>query len=485
MSEIQGYGYQFNLKKNVLVYLTFAGFSLAIAWLFNLDILYAIIMILSGFIFLPAIIVNTYRKMYEQRRFDDATMYIRQVLYSFNRTHKILESLKDVKTLFQDGPMNEILAKAIYHIENEYEAGENPEVEGLNMIAGEYDTRRIRSAHKFMLDAETHGGTTDKTVEILVKDCEQWRDRSSLLLAEIRSRKRIVTTAIIVTFILMLGFVGSIRMLYPVLDYSKMTAVQIATVIAWVLDLWVYTVTDKKTTIDFLEEREIDTESALARYERVVNWDEKEEVKKAVIYAAIPAGTAVVFAFLKYPFVAFLLDCIAVFLAYSAKLGYRIAFKNTVREIQTAFPQWLMSIALLQQSHNIQGSIYASFDGAPAILKPELKKFYDRLQEDPDSIEPFIDFMSYFDIKEITASMQMLYAVQNGTSGSTDTQIAAILERNNKMVDEAEKLSNSDRIASVLALFLAPQVVCGAKIFVDMLAIFVVFFAQTTQYIGG
>ena len=80
--EIKGYGYTVTpgdfLKYVILVY----GGIVAFSCLFKLQIPYIIFITAMVTVLLPDIFLNQFRNMYEEKRFEDITAYMEQLLYS-------------------------------------------------------------------------------------------------------------------------------------------------------------------------------------------------------------------------------------------------------------------------------------------------------------------------------------------------------------------------------------------------------------------
>ncbi|MBQ2089287.1 MAG: hypothetical protein II472_03585, partial [Lachnospiraceae bacterium] len=70
------------------------------------------------------------------------------------------------------------------------------------------------------------------------------------------------------------------------------------------------------------------------------------------------------------------------------------------------------------------------------------------------------------------STMKMLYSISEGSGGVASVQIEDIIRRNQIMYDQSEKMKNSDEMAGMYALFLAPQVTAGVKMLVDMFVMF-------------
>ena len=142
-----------------------------------------------------------------------------------------------------------------------------------------------------------------------------------------------------------------------------------------------------------------------------------------------------------------------------------------------------MEIALLLQYENVYKSLEKSYENAPAIFKPEITKLIKALQESPDDIEPYLDFMSAFDIGSIRSTMKMLYSRTQGIGGSTDEQIAEIIRKNNQLVDKINEYKDENSVAGYLVLFWLPGLFAGGKLIVDMFAFMILSMTDMSLFI--
>ena len=157
------------------------------------------------------------------------------------------------------------------------------------------------------------------------------------------------------------------------------------------------------------------------------------------------------------------------------QMGKRAARKKLTEYIKACFPEWLMQLSLLMQSENVQMAIFRSYDDAPEILKPELQRMIGRLQLNPNDKNAYTDFLSGFTLPEVRSTMKMLYSISEGKGGEARSQIADIIRRNQEMSDKAKRAADSDSLAGMYALFLAPQLTGGLKLVCDMVLLFVVY----------
>ena len=94
-SVIEMYGYAYSIKNTILVYLAVIAAACALGFVFRLPPGYVAVVAMAGIFYAPKIIINSYRGMYEQKRFSDVNIYIEQMLYSFRKNPIILTALQD------------------------------------------------------------------------------------------------------------------------------------------------------------------------------------------------------------------------------------------------------------------------------------------------------------------------------------------------------------------------------------------------------
>ena len=103
--EVHVYGYDFSWRTHIQILI---GSLLAIGIvgiLFQLNASYMLGIVVLMLLMLPVFIINTYKRMFEQKRFADAAVYIEQMLYSFQKNNKIIAALKETGEVFEDGRM--------------------------------------------------------------------------------------------------------------------------------------------------------------------------------------------------------------------------------------------------------------------------------------------------------------------------------------------------------------------------------------------
>lgn len=486
--EIVSYGFTFSWKNILLVYLCYSVCMAILSIAFSLKLPLIIINIIMGYFFIPQWIVDYYHNKREKRRFEEINVYMEQFLYSFHETRKIVTSLQDIRVQFNDSPMGSLIDRAIDMILTKYDTKEDVELEALQLIENEYDNEKLRTIHRFCLKVEKNGGEFDKTTEILLSDRSLWEQRNQEMQMDRKNRRNMVMYSVITSVILCLFFIR-IMFLDALMDSGLMLAgnaiVQAATSIMFFLDFIVFTAADKRVAIDWLniKSKKESDEEIKRRYYKVVNFDEKREFRKSILYAAIIAVISVIVFIVGYRWVGLFLGICAVLMLFQHRLDYYLAKKSTVKEIERRFPGWLIEMSLLMQTETVQVALYKSYENSPTVLQPALEKMYAELNDDPTSIDPYLHFLSEFQLAPVKSAMKMFYSISQGTGGNFDSQISEILRRNNVMLDKAERLENDDAMAGMHILFMLPIFIGAMKLLVDLVAFFLLSLEALSQFV--
>lgn len=422
--ELKRYGYVFSVKRSILMYGMVVAFALLCGKFFRLERMYLLILCLWCACLFPFFLRNLYCNRYGQRQFVEINSYMEQFLYSFQKSGKILVTLKDVEKLFANGVMHTRIQEAIAYIEDTYDE-DYVEKRALAMIEREYPIHHVAMIHRFALQVEEKGGEYGEAIRLMLDARRMWADRSYELLKEKKRKRTQILISVLVSLLLCSVFVYVAERVS--LSITGFAVVKVVTLLTLLLDLWILYVADRKLSMESMDET-YDEKELLRQYEKVKRSEEKKH----------------------------------------AELGTRIAKKNVSRALQKMFPQWLLEVSLLLQSENVQVAIMESYDEAPVLMKPALRELIQKLQLRPTDMEPYLEFLQEYALPEVQSSMKMLYALSEGTGGNANNQISDIIRRNQLLLDQAQKMKNEDALGGLYALFLAPQLTGGAKMLVDM-----------------
>lgn len=476
--EIDEFGYSFSIGRYLVFIMAAIAGAVICGLMFSLKWYFVILTSIAGILCLPSLILSGYKNMYEHKRFLDVSDYMEQILYSFKGTNKILYALKDTQTLYEvGGKMHTTLQQAIDYIEG---AKEETDLyrEAFSFIEKEYPCKRLRSIHEYLKSVEENGGDNDVTIDLLLQDKAIWADNIVLLQEDKKSARTKISLSIVVTIILALIFHSVYRSMPPEYCIVDNMATQAATTLYLILNILIFKKANKEISKSWIEREEMDEKKTMRYYKMVTEYDGKEEQKKSM-YIASPFFIAVIpFLMLGKLYIALASLAVAFFMLNQHRMGYRTAYDVIVKEINQTFPGWLMNMALLLQANNVQVSISKTISYAPAVLRTDLEKMVEGLKANPDSIEPYLDFLSMFKLSSVQSAMKMLYAISESGTGDAQTQITVLVQRNSKLMDKAEKLLNEKSLAGMNGIFYLPQVTVSFQTIVNMVVFMVVFLGQ-------
>ena len=152
------------------------------------------------------------------------------------------------------------------------------------------------------------------------------------------------------------------------------------------------------------------------------------------------------------------------------------------KQIKNEFPTWVVQVSLQMQNNNVVMSIARTLETAPAILQPAIEKFIEQTEAAPEDVAPFNDFLSEFNLNEISEIMSTLYSISSGTGADMQTEFKEILKRNNDMLEKAENRKNDDKIVVMKNMSVSkPAIAAGFKLLVDMTVMMISFFAKSME----
>ena len=83
-------------------------------------------------------------------------------------------------------------------------------------------------------------------------------------------------------------------------------------------------------------------------------------------------------------------------------------------------------------------------------------------------MKPYINFLSSFELPDISSAMKMLYSLNEAGLDEVVTQINTLVQRNNQLLEKSERMKNSDSIAITGYLVILPMAISLVKMIVDM-----------------
>ncbi len=474
--ELAKYGYEYTPKKALFAYGMIVLMAAIFGLLYKLEQPYIAAIGIIGVVFSPMVILQTMKGRYHTTMFSLANNYMEQFLYSFKRNGTVLNALLETATIFDEGIFHEALERAIVHIQYTTDS-EDPEREALDIVGEFFHCERIDAIHSFVIGAQRRGGDAGGSILLLAKNRAMWAERVMNLQKEFQIVKRNIMIALVAT---MLICILPLYLLGGDLDISSIPLCQISAVVLIGICMLIYVKADKKLCRSWIE-KEVDSTGMGKKYLQVRDYDEAKEAKSSQRMAIIPV-ILFIGAFIYFKNIAVLVTGVVVVLFFlnQHKIGHSLAMKKVAREIEKQFPNWLMEVALLLQTDNVQMAIRKSMDSAPEVLVYALEDLIDQLEEDPNAIEPYHRFLKEYRNPDVQSAMKMLYALSSGNAGDVTKQVEELIDRNNAMMDKAEKLEQEDKIAGMKVYILLPSLLASFKLMVDMALLLVVFLQNLT-----
>lgn len=451
--------------------------------IFKLHIPYMAVILGVVTLFLPSIFLLNLRTGYEIKRFESVNAYLEQLLYSFRRKPKVLTALQDTVLLFQEEEnteLREVIEQAIEHIQNPEGNGDVYE-EAFEIIEKDFGCKRMKKIHSFLRQVENAGGNIEESVEILLLDRNLWVDRITGLIMDKKKVNVNVTIAIGLSFVITAISLYMIPESFGIVDTKPS---QISTMVVFLLNGLIWYIVQRALSGSLLAaDRDTPFEDLKRAYDVVMHDGiaKKKKVFLAVGLMVVAAGGLLTF--LTNPMFGLPIAAFGVVLATQPKRVYKKSKKKLRKEVQKAFPDWLLGVSLQLQTDNVHVSIMKSIPSAPELLQEELINLQDNLEKHPDTLDPYLMFFKPLQISEVSSAMKMLYGLSAFGAEDSQEQIKALVNRNTVIMDHAEKLRMEDELAGVTFAMLAPMITGTIKMVVD-LGLVMTYVLSTVQYLG-
>ncbi len=392
---------------------------------------------------MPMLYKEEKKKIYYKKKFEDLISYMEQMCYSFKKSGKIRPSLIDAQKI-SDGEMKEIIEEVVVNIDSKM--NEDIYEQALKILEEEYYCKRLVSLHEFIIKIEKQGGEFEEYINIILSDIKEWSDRTELFRRDIDRIRRNVLISIGAT-LLTCGFMA--YLIPKEYSFTGNIVYQISSMIIILIMLVIYIFVYKKLNIDWLKEEDFLNPEMVDKYYDLITKSQNEKMK------------------------------------FMDKLSINKVKKRMRREISKVFPDWLRQVALNLQQQTVQSSIENSYDEAPYILKRPIRHLLIDFEEYPIGIEPYDNFLHELNMPEIQSSLKMFYCINELSKEETYKQTNAIIDRNNKMLKQAEEMKNKDRIGLAGTLSAGPMMVGVVKIIIDMVLMILVFTSALGNVMNG
>lgn len=478
-TEINGYGFSYSIKDYAVTLLLVIAALVGAGIFYSLKIPFLAVILLSFVIMMPGMITTQFKYIYEQKKFTDAVDYMEYMLYEFKKKPKILYALRAAEDSCT-GDIKKRIKKAIDYIENGVYRN-NLYKEAFYFIEEGYDCERMAVIHQFLMKIEAEGGEYQDSLNIILDDVKSWTERTYEFQKEKANIKQKVLITIILSLIMCAILTKVSAQVYDITGSMLYQSVTTGLLIAFII---LFASVQKKLSGSWLIGDATPRKKMFQQYALALAGDVKtlrqKELPNAIIYAAL--GLLFLFGGGLFPVISqfknlgYLLIIFAGFTYFiKPSSDIKAAKNNTIKEINKEFPSWFRNLAINLQKETVHVSIKQSLKDAPLVLKPSLISLIKELDDDPVTMKPYINFLSTFELPDISSAMKMLYSLNEAGQDEVVTQINTLVTRNNQLLEKSERLKNSDSIAITGYLVVLPMVFSLVKMIVDMALILVGF----------
>ena len=490
--ELKKLGETYDRKTASLYYTVILFLTVAFGFFMELHPVLIVVTAVAYFFFVPQLLYNQKKHIYEKRRFQDVNSYMHQMVQSFLRTRNIPMSLRETLNTITSGPLHDILTEGMELMDNpneqewtkeELKDGFDPRIAEekiMKKVETVYGCEKLRTLHDFLLKAERRGGESAAEFGLLEKTRMLWEsaveEYHQTLQAE-RTYGCIMYVFVMIIDIVLMRYLESVN-----LGVSSEWLTQTVNTVMLILFLVFFLALDGRLNNSLLADPKVmSRETADELYSYMQGFDSKKERKKYIAAAVlgICAGAGLV---VWQPSFANL--CIGIGIACLGFNVHRIILAVTVktlkREIKKEFPKWLFDMLLLLQRESVEGAIFMSVDRASPVLQGELQRISASLQSNPRNADTYMSFLADFRIQNIEETMRTLYSLSEGTGGDKMEAMGVIIDSNITLLAQAERDSIKEK-GSYSDVIETIPVVVGAG---AMMGYTVVLFMVTLDYLG-
>lgn len=466
--KIEAYGYKYSLTsyiKSLLIFYLVIGLC---CLYFKLNYINIFIVLLFAFICFPLIVLSQFKFMFNNKKFENLVGYLEQMIFSFKRNPKILDSLKSTSVLV-DESISLILEDAIKIIEND-NTGEGYQ-KAFKYIESNFTCSRVQAMHSFLLSVEENGGKYQHAIDVLLDDIRQWISRTYIYQKELAN----VKSKIVLSVILSLLIAGTMLIMVPseLVKLNENIIYLTTTTIYFICLITLFVFIQTKLNGEWL----IDDSIKEKHLKDKTDYDNKLLIKNLLICSPF----FIILLFIRSSFLFYFIVFISVLINLWPFIENKRVDLIRNRNIQKAFPFWLRDISLQVQTLIVPLAIKDSIQSAPNVLKEPLIRLSNDIDEKPDSIEPYNNFLSDYQVPDITNAMKMLYSIQELHTRDIQIQLTALIKRNQELLERAERFQNEDRLSGISFIMAIPMLFATFKLLVDLSIILFSFMNMTSN----
>lgn len=474
--EIYGYGYTFSKVKYIFFILFALAFPSVMGFFYQMKIPYIAIVAVVSLVVIPALIRANFINLYQKQRFNEVDIYLHQMVYSFQKSPKIITALEDTEKI-ATGKLKKTIQKALDNLNTS--VSDDILAESLAIIEKEYNNTRVKALNKYMVNIELKGGDYSTSINIMLTDIDNWITRTYAEQAEINR----VKVANIIGLALSIGMGAatsgfSVMMQNSGYEFEKTIGenlmYQIGCLIFLVSCVLYFVFTQISYNRDWVS-KSINEKIAMKDYKTATEFNPTHfRIISIPVYVLLGIAT-VALVFMKFipyhNYIAVIVGIFDILMIIQPTFTKNAAVSATKRNIQDSFSEWLRDVSLNLQEEPLMRAIQDTYEECPVVLKPELEIFLTRIEEDPTAVEPYYEFLARFHLLDISAAIRNLYSLSDSDSVDMDEQLASLVERNYEIINKNEQAASSDRNAVLRFSEYIPVTLASVKLGIDMICL--------------
>lgn len=474
-TRIEGYGFNYSFKDFAKTTIFFIVLMVIVGNFLQLNGYYIGVFVIAVGCMIPFMILSQFKYIYEQRRFNELTVYMEQMAYSFKKKPKILTALIDTAEIVS-GKMNRLVNQAIDMIQNDY--SDTIYHDALRVIEKEYECSRIIQLHRFLCKIEEQGGEYMNSMDILLDDISSWSQRTFLFQKERADIKQKIMLSLIISLCICST---TLFMIPESIDITSGSIYQVVTTVTLIVFAGVYTLTQTKLNGSWLANDAIKDERKIRKdFQIACNGINDESLKKAKNKTILLIPLLVAAIVLQSVPVSLITIVLMYLIYHMPKNKLKFAMKRTIREIEKELPGWCREIALNLQTENVYNAIALTQEDCPIVLETPIEQLIQDINALPSSALPYNKFLAEFNIPEVNRMMKTLYSLSEYGVQDAEMQLNKIIIQNNAMLEKAETIKNEDAIAGIKFVTYVPMFLGSCKMMVDLFLLCAAFM-QVTQ----
>ncbi len=471
-TKINKYGYTYSTKDFLIESLLILVVIYGIAYFSRLQLTYILILVVITLILIPFLINAWFYQAYSIKRFEMLSDYLSNIIPIFTQKTKIRYTLGELHSICSDS-MKKAIGRAIDYLDN---TNDDPNIfeNSLKIIEQEFPNSRVKSVHKIMLSVEASNSISFSSVcENMYVDIENWLKRVFGFQKELKNRRIKLLILCIATLLMNCMFVY----IYVSNDYfqgfTELIIYQISTLLFIASILVTMTLVLTKLNGEWLIE-DLDYSKDEKLKEEYLEFEKgKKKLGAFDIGMFIFNLIFTVYVYINFNIKYAILPLAVAIMAIANKpYRFKKIYKDLTRSMTIEFPIWLREISLTLNSLTVLNAIENSQNMASYPLRCEIKSFLEKAKKDPTSIKPYNEFLSVYDLEDARSSMKVLYAISNVGEEKIKDRVSNLIDRNQEMLDTAERLKNDDSIGLVEALGYLPIAFFSIEMLVSMFAMF-------------